>query len=84
MTLAEWAEFCMESKHYLPATVDTVRMVACEECANAYASQKVREALAEAEVRLEELNSEGEHDKDYHEGYSQAIHDAIAALWGKE
>ena len=40
----------------------------------------VREALEGAEARLEELNSEGEHDKAYHEGYSQAVHDAIAAL----
>ena len=51
-----------------------------ERCICKHLLAAVREALEEAEDRLEELNSESEHDKDYHDGYSQAIHDAIAAL----
>ena len=50
-TAAEWAEFCLDSTHYLPATVDTVRMVMCEECATSYARQQVEAALKRWERR---------------------------------
>ena len=79
-TAAAWADYLATLDHHTVTRAERKKNMI--NALDAYVHQRVREALEEAEMRLEELNSEGEHDKDYHEGYSQAVHDAIAALRG--